>query len=174
MREIKGAHVVFYKKVCCERDDSKECKREIRVVLLCKRTQDAPIHQGYWSLFGGKRDAGQTPRQTVVREVTEELQLYKKRLSEKEELELNRKLLKKMKKLPNDVPIIRMDGQFFIRYFEFPLNIGMDILRLKRHKKSKKVEGEGLGWFTAEEVHHLMMRPEDRIAVTEFFRLNGV
>jgi len=72
-----------------------------------------------------------------------------------------------------DVQIRRKKGTCAIRYFSSPLDVDMDGLRLKRSKNEKKVEGEGLGWFTAEEVHHLVMRPEDRIAVTELFRVTG-
>jgi hypothetical protein len=48
----------------------------------------------------------------------------------------------------------------------------MDKLRLRPDKKGV-VEGEGLGWFTAEEIHHLTVRPEDRIAIDYFFRKYG-
>jgi hypothetical protein len=48
----------------------------------------------------------------------------------------------------------------------------MDDLRLRR-MNGKKVEGEGLGWFTAEEIHHLNVRPEDRTAINHFFEENG-
>jgi hypothetical protein len=36
------------------------------------------------------------------------------------------------------------------------------------------VEGEGLGWFTAEEVNHIWLRPEDRVAVEKFFEQSGL
>jgi hypothetical protein len=35
----------------------------------------------------------------------------------------------------------------------------------------RKVEGEGLSWFTEAEVRRLAMRPEDRTAVGKYFSL---
>ena len=150
--KVSGAHVVFHKLLRTGKD-------AIQAVLLCKRTQDAPIHPGYWSLFGGRVKAKETPERAVRREVEEELEITSKHIQKTEWL--------------CDVEIIRKEGKRTITYFKSPLDVDMDKLRLKRNKKEKKVEGEGLGWFTAEEVHHLMMRPEDRTAVTTFFLENG-
>ena len=58
-------------------------------------------------------------------------------------------------------------------YFSAELNVDLDRLTLKRNKDEDKVEGEGLGWFTAEEVNHLVVRPEDRAAISAFFRKHG-
>jgi hypothetical protein len=49
----------------------------------------------------------------------------------------------------------------------------MDKLTLRRNSKEDFVEGQGLGWFSAEEVHHLVLRPEDRIAIAAFFKKHG-
>jgi hypothetical protein len=49
----------------------------------------------------------------------------------------------------------------------------MDRLTLRYNSAEGKVEGEGLGWFTAEEIHHVWLRPEDRIAVEQFFQRRG-
>ena len=160
--KISGAHIVLHKLVRTGKykKNMKCIQDEIQAVLLCKRTQDAPMHPGYWSLFGGKLKPKEEPEQAVRREL-------------EEELEITGQSLQGMKQLCN-VSITRKQGTRSISYLSSPLDVYMDGLRLKRNKKEKKVEGEGLGWFTAEEVHHLTMRPEDRIAVTKFFRETGV
>jgi len=50
----------------------------------------------------------------------------------------------------------------------------MDKLTLTYNSAERKVEGEGLGWFTAEEIHHMWLSPEDRVAVEKFFEQNGL
>ena len=47
----------------------------------------------------------------------------------------------------------------------------MDSLRLKRSSADKKVEGEGLSWFTEAEARRLPMRSEDRMALRKYFSL---
>jgi len=42
-------------------------------VLLMHRTFNAPTHPGYWGLFGGKIESGETPEMAVKREAQEEL-----------------------------------------------------------------------------------------------------
>ncbi|MFL5245256.1 MAG: NUDIX domain-containing protein [Gemmataceae bacterium] len=155
--KVAGAHVVFYrvlKTCCCEaRHES------VRAIMLCKRTQDAPTHPGYWALFGGKlNNAEETPKDAAKREVEEELGLI---------LEARR-----LEELGPPVCVARADGACSIQYFHYLLDYDLDKLTLRPNRKGK-VEGEGLGWFTAEEIHHLMVRPEDRIAVDNFFREHG-
>ncbi len=58
----------------------------------------------------------------------------------------------------------------YVQYFSAPLQKDMDSLRLKWNDEENKVEGDGFAWFTLEEVHHLPMRLEDRIALTKFFQ----
>ncbi len=118
------------------------------------------MHSGYWGLFGGRRDGAEQPKITAIREVREELGI--------EIREANVKAL-------CDVKIQRgnVRGALGVRYFSAELNIGMDCLTLRRNTHEGKVEGEGLGWFTAEEVTHLMVRPEDRTAICTFFRSRG-
>jgi 8-oxo-dGTP pyrophosphatase MutT (NUDIX family) len=160
----KGAHVVFHRliktrPICCQ--DSNEYKiHMIRAVLLCKRTTDAPIHPGSWSLIGGTVDNNESPRETAAREVAEELEIAR-------DHSLDMKFLV-------DVTVSRRGGPCTIRYFESQLDADMDDLKLKRQQDSGKVENEGLSWFTAEEIHHLPMRPEDRMAVNKFFATHGV
>jgi 8-oxo-dGTP pyrophosphatase MutT (NUDIX family) len=118
------------------------------------------MHPGYWGLFGGRRDRAEKPKMTAIREVREELGI-----------ELRDANVKSL----CDVKIQRGDarGAFGVRYFSAELNVDMDCLTLRRNTHEGNVEGEGLGWFTAEEVDHLMVRPEDRTAIRTFFRKHG-
>lgn len=152
-KKSSGAHVVFHRLLktseCCS----------VQAVLLCKRTEDAPIHPGYWGFFGGKLKRNESPKNAVRREVNEEL--------EANGIDFRKFAMKNL----CYVTIRRGSGKDSISYFYASLDIDMDELRLKRQGK---VEGEGLAWFTAEEIHHLMMRPEDRIAINKFFQKNGI
>lgn len=169
-KKVAGAHVVFHKKLKTRKykKDYKLVQDAVQAVLLCKRTQDAPTHPGYWSLLGGQIEKNENPQKAALREVTEELEI--KGLSKEKML---KRIEKEIEELET-VKIMRKEGDASMIYFKAPLDVDMDKLRLKRNKEKDKVEGEGLGWFTAEEVHHLMMRPEERIAVTKFFRKSGV
>lgn len=119
------------------------------------------MHPGYWSLFGGRLDGSERPKNAAIREVHEELGI---------------KLHDASVKALCDVKIKRANarGALGVRYFCAELDYDMDRLTLKRNPHEGKVEGEGLGWFTAEEVGHLMVRPEDRIALGMFFRKHGI
>lgn len=150
-----GAHVVFYRALSMNPKG-----KSVLAVLLCKRTQDAPNYPGCWSLFGGQLDIrhNEDPGSAARREIQEELKTIDVNLGT---LELE------------ELYVARVKG-FTVTYFKAPLNIGMNMMRLRWNMEHNKVEGEGIGWFTAEEIHHLMMRPEDRIAVNEFFKKAGI
>lgn len=97
------------------------------------------------------------------------LQRYRQRLSKREvEEELGTKLGLVEDRLEwlCDVRIARGSGAVWISYFTYSLDLDMNELTLQKHGK---VEGEVLGWFDAEEIHHLQVRPEDRIALNDFF-----
>jgi len=119
------------------------------------------MHPGYWALIGGKLDDGEEPVAGALREVEEELGIPSN--------EITLELL-------GDVRIQRNADAYPIgaRYFAAPLSLGMDKLTLKYNSEEGKVEGEGLGWFTAEEIRHMWLRPEDRVAVEKFFEQNGL
>jgi 8-oxo-dGTP pyrophosphatase MutT (NUDIX family) len=144
-----GAHVIFYRTV------TTPGKHEIQAVLLCKRTHDAPVYPGYWALSGGRLGEHEDPVEGLCREVREELE--------------TRTLDQALQGIQHssDVPVIRGTTTLPIRYYYAPLNEDMDSLMLRRTQK--KVEGEGLGWFTEEEINHLWLRPEDRTALLWFF-----
>lgn len=160
---IKGAHVILFTLLRILTKDKKGNYKEdaIQAILLCKRTQDALIHPGYWALFGGRCD-GKQPQATIRMEIKEELEITG----------INPEKFR-MKKIC-DILIRRKKGSSLIRYYKMPLDVGVHKLKLKWNKDEKKVEGEGIGWFTAEEINHMMIRPEDRLAIGEFFRKNGI
>ena len=158
--EIAGAHVILYKMVIAgvtKEGTENEIVHKLLAVLLSKRTQKAPTHPGYWGLFGGQVKAGedQDPIATVRRELNEELK--------------GAGSLKKLQEVCT-VPIARNGRPLLIQYYSAPLEKDMDKLQVRRNKECNKVEGDGIAWFTAEEVHHLLVRPEDRIALTKFFQ----
>jgi 8-oxo-dGTP pyrophosphatase MutT (NUDIX family) len=160
--KAKGAHVVFHRLIKTRpvsRGDTNMVDR-IRAVLLCKRTADAPVHPGSWSFFGGVIEKGENPKDAALREIREELA----------GAPIKREALEHL----TDVIVSRREGPCLVRYFECSLETEMYKLHLKMDEKHKKVEGEGLAWFTAEEVHHLPMRPEDRAAAATFFEKFGV
>ena len=119
------------------------------------------MHSGYWGLIGGKLDVGEEPRAAALREVEEELGIASSEIA--------------LKSLC-DIRIRRDAGSDKIgaRYFVATLDLGMDKLSLRYNAEEGKVEGEGLGWFTAEEIHHMWLRPEDRTAVARFFETSGL
>jgi 8-oxo-dGTP pyrophosphatase MutT (NUDIX family) len=151
--KIEGAHVVFHRML-----STSKCNRYfVRAVLLTKRTLDAPMHAGCWGLIGGKVKDRERPKTAARREANEELGIRPASLA-----------------MLCDVAVDHgKRNASGVRYFSAALNFDMDKLRLKRNREEHKVEGEGLAWFSAEEVHHLMMRPEDRIAVATFFKKHG-
>jgi len=153
--KITGAHVVFHRLLRTNPVAS------VCAVLLCKRTQDAPTYPGCWALIGGKLENGEEPLAGALREVEEELGIS---------------LSETTPELLCDVRVQRNADRHPIgaRYFAVPLSLGMDNLTLKYNSEEQKVEGEGLGWFTAEEIHHLRLRPEDRVALEQFFEQSGL
>jgi len=153
--KIAGAHVVFHRLL------KTSSRHSLCAVLLCKRTQSAPTYPGYWSLFGGSVDSGERARQAAVREIREELgiSLRAERLNALCDIRIQR---------GKDRPVLG------VRFFSSALDVDMDRLTLKRHPDDEMVEGEGLGWFTAGEIHHMMVRPEDRAAIGIFFAKYGI
>lgn len=136
---MAGAHVVFYRRIRNKRGSLTPA------VLLMKRTLDAPSHPGHWGLVGGTLEPGETPREGLLREIEEELEHAR------------------------PVRLQPLWQTTNLTYYKAHLPEDMDTLRLRRSTADEKVEGEGLGWFTAAEVRRLPMRPEDRMAVRKYF-----
>ena len=151
--KIGGAHIVFHRLL----STSKCNPHFVRAVLLTKRTLDAPMHPGYWGLVGGIVNSGERPKKAALREAHEELGIKPS-------------ILQPLCDVSVDHGKRNASGA---RYFSAALDLEMDKLTLKRNLEENKVEGEGLGWFSAEEVHHLMLRPGDRIAIATFFKKHG-
>jgi 8-oxo-dGTP pyrophosphatase MutT (NUDIX family) len=128
-------------------------------ILLCKRTHDAPIYPAHWSVFGGWIEKSEQPKDAAIREVREELGIV-----------LPKRKLEHLCDLPLQRGTARNMG---VRYFSCALDLDMDRLALQRNRDEDKVEGEGLGWFTAEEIPHLRVRPTDRSAIELFYRQRG-
>jgi ADP-ribose pyrophosphatase YjhB (NUDIX family) len=148
MRQVRrkpdGAHVVLHRKL------KTGGGRHAIAILLTKRTLDAPSDPGDWGLVGGAVDRGERPRRAVMRELREEIS-FRGRV-------LVGFLCKKKKRTHT------------VHFYRAHLPEDMDTLRLRRNKeKEKKVEADGLAWFTRAEVRSLRLRPQDRFAVNRFF-----
>src|SRR5262245_8899386 len=117
--KIMGAHVVFHRLLRINSTSA------VCAVLLCKRTQDAPMHQGYWALIGGKLNDGEDPLAGALREVKEELGIPSNDIA---------------LTLLGDVRIQRTTDPNPIgaRYFAAPLNLGMDKLTLQYNSEEEK------------------------------------
>jgi len=152
-----GAHVIVHTKV----PTRPNMKGGIPVVLMCKRTQDAPEYGGHWALFGGALEArdGGDALKAARREVNEEL----------DGAERDTTVLE----LLCTVETLRDIQTVTITYYTCELTATLDQLRLKKNPKSRKVEGHGFSLFTQEDIHHLRIRPEDREALHHFFRRHG-
>jgi len=146
-----GAHIVFHRTL-------KTRGRPVRAVLLIKRTLDARSDPGRWNLVGGIINSGETPARAARREFGEELSARSK---------------PRIRRLCS---LLRgpQGKRATVTYFHAYLPDDMNKLRLKRTRKGtpeeRKVEGQGLGWFTEPEVKRLPVRRQDRIALLRFFR----
>ena len=119
---------------------------------------DAPTDAGHWGgLVGGTVSRGEMALQAVIREAWEEIGLA-----------LNERLLESLPRFSD------------VDFWSYPLGRDMDCLPLRRQEPSKnlpagKVEGEGLGWFTAAETaDYLPVREQDRQAISEFSGHRGI
>jgi 8-oxo-dGTP diphosphatase len=110
-------------------------------ILLQHRTEDAPTFPDYWAFFGGGLEEGETPEQTVEREIIEEL-AYKLRSPRRFS---SRQFLYKGFEITVHVFTERYDGS--------PLTLG---------------EGQGMGWFLPEETALLKMVDPDRDVILAF------
>ena len=149
-RELKdGAHVVLHRKL------KTSGRRRALAILLVKRTLDAPSDAGDWGLVGGGMKAGETSKEAVLRELNEEI-CYRGGVRV-------HFLCKTRRRDKGGDP-------YSIFFYSAHLPEDMDTLKLKRNnERNRKVEGEGLAWFTRDEVCSLCVRPQDLPAVDKFF-----
>ena len=107
-------------------------------VLLMHRTFDAPTNPGYWGLFGGKIEDGETPKIAAAREAKEELGIELKNV--------------KLFKVYNQEDKY---GKQIRHIFIGPLNYPIETLR-----KQQK-EGLNLNLFTLDDLNNIKISKND-------------
>lgn len=143
MRPV-GAHAILYKTL--EGRDHDSCIG----ILLQKRNLKGRIYTAHWQCFGGGIEPNEAPYGALMREMGEEVEGLIVDFYEPKTI---------------DIPIYRAEvdlGMIFyvgrVRHME---------IRLRGD------ESLGYGFFTPEEIHHLMVRPEDRAAIGRFLQERG-
>ena len=142
-RNPDGAHVVLYttdKRILLYKRD------------LCKRDGSPLIHPGHWALFGGEIECGRDgndPQRADSNELRDELAGYESEPDSFEPLCCIR--------------VTRPNRHPLIHYYTAPLDRTIYQLTLRE-------EGSGLGLFSQEEIDHIPIRPEDRLAIERFFQ----
>lgn len=131
MAEPDGAGVVLYRGA---------------KVLLQKRDDNPKLFPNYWTVFGGQMDAGEEPRDTVCREIKEELGF-----------DIDPASLRYLG------AIRAMRGADLITCHYFSSLMALDLRELKL------TEGDGFAYFRQDETHFLLMLPEDRMALERHF-----
>ena len=124
-----------------------------RRVLLSKRDPDASDYPGFWNLIGGWIE-GETeaadPRIAALREVDEEIAGLKLAASDVEQL-----------------CCVRTESRgktATTHYYLVPLH------QRTFHGLALKMEGDGLGFFSWDQLNFLPVRPEARLALAKFFQ----
>ncbi len=114
---------------------------EKRFLLQC-RTDDAKYLPGYWALFGGRIEEGETPEQAVRREIFEELHYMVK---------------SPMLFIERAYVVDDVNGYMYVFIEEF-----------HGEKRNLRLnEGKDFGWYGIEQMHGLKMLNHDR----ELFKL---
>lgn len=116
-------------------------------ILLIKRTVDYPLIQGgYWALFGGAIEPGESPQQAMARELKEELNLEVGTIGEPFDVD------------PYDIP-----GKQHGTQNTFICSIERDLSKLSL------TEGAGFALFTEEEIRTLKVSPHDLSYIKKYF-----
>lgn len=141
-----GVHVVLYQYLPGRDGDS------MIGVFLVKRNYLGRIYQGCWALPGGEVMGEESYRDTAYREIKEEL--------------VGEALDKVPIRYLTDVKLARDPYEpRYIKYFcaYWPSDLTTD-----------PQESIGGAWFTPNEVEHLYMRPEDKMALGQLYREVGI
>jgi 8-oxo-dGTP diphosphatase len=115
-------------------------------VLLQHRDNKASWDPGLWGIFGGQIEKGETPKIAAKRELKEELGIELNNLSFFRKYEIKRE-----------------KGIYEAFFFTAPLTISVEEL-----KKQQK-EGQGLGFFSLEEIKDLKIMDLAKMALNDFF-----
>ena len=115
-------------------------------LLLQHRTKNSPVLPDHWSFFGGGIEDGETPKQSLKREIKEELGIdlkkprFFKRYEQKEEKGLYEKFL-------------------FTGNLDWPLKV----------LKKQQTEGDDAQVFSEEEIKAIKLSDNDRTILKEVF-----
>lgn len=116
-------------------------------VLLQKKTLDYPICPGgYWCFFGGIIEPGENPKNSLIRELKEELGL-----------DFNENIIEFMKSREYEIAGYKVKAYNFIVKFEGKLS---DI---------KATEGGGFAFFDKSELKDLKLIPNNIEILEEYF-----
>lgn len=125
-------------------------------VLLYKRDDQPTLFPRRWAIFGGGIEAGESPEQTVCRELGVELG-YSLVPSDLEVLGRSR--------------VIEHPHNYLVHYFRSKLNQNYwDILLNLHTVVGLEREGEGIALFSHDEVDFLLLSCQDRLALERHFR----
>jgi 8-oxo-dGTP pyrophosphatase MutT (NUDIX family) len=119
-------------------------------VLLQKRDDQPKLFPNYWTVFGGQIDGGEEPEATACREIKEELGF-----------DIDPALLHYL----GSIRAMRGSEYITVHYFASPLVLDLRELKLS--------EGDGFAYFRQDELHFLLMLPEDRLALERHFATQG-
>lgn len=113
-------------------------------ILLQKKTKDYPtLPGGYWCLFGGEIEPNENPKDTIEREIKEELGVN-----------IAAKLFKKIR-----YKVSNHHGDDYIFSADFPYPVS----------KIRLTEGGGFAFFDVSELRHIKMLEFNRNTLREFF-----
>lgn len=111
---------------------------EKKQILLQHRAKDAERLPDYWAFFGGGLEEGETPEQTLVREIFEELEYRVKN------------------------PVRIFDQRFGVK------DDTMKYVFVESYDVSQQLvqhEGQDMRWFTFDELDTLLIVDHDKIAL---------
>lgn len=109
--------------------------------LLQHRADDAKRAPGMWGFFGGGIEEGETPEQGLVRECQEELSIT-----------------------PTDFTLqferhcVWLEHEGILRVFVAPF---------EKQEPITQREGQGMGWFSLDDLNALPIIPNDKIAILD-------